>query len=32
MATSIEYKKYILEQLDLLDSITCKAIMNAIKS
>lgn len=27
MATSKEYKKYILEQLDLLDSITCKAMM-----
>ena len=28
MATSKEYKKYILEQLDLLDSITCKAMMS----
>ena len=27
MATSKEYKKYILEQLDLLDTITCKAMM-----
>ncbi len=28
MATSKEYKKYILEQLDLLDNITCKAMMS----
>ena len=27
MATSTEYKKFILEQLNLLDSITCKAMM-----
>ncbi len=27
MATSTEYKEFILEQLDLLDSITCKAMM-----
>ena len=27
MATSKEYKDYILEQLDLLDNITCKAMM-----
>lgn len=27
MATSKEYKNFILEQLDLLDSITCKAMM-----
>ena len=27
MATSKEYKDFILEQLNLLDSITCKAIM-----
>ena len=27
MATSKEYKDFILEQLDLLDSITCKAMM-----
>ena len=27
MATSKEYKEFILEQLDLLDSITCKAMM-----
>ena len=27
MATSKEYKEYILEQLDLLDNITCKAMM-----
>ena len=28
MATSKEYKEYILEQLDLLDNITCKAMMS----
>ena len=27
MATSTEYKKFILEQLNLLDSITCKSMM-----
>ena len=27
MATSKEYKEFILEQLDLLDNITCKAMM-----
>ena len=27
MATSKEYKDYILEQLNLLDNITCKAMM-----
>ena len=27
MATLKEYKEYILEQLDLLDNITCKAMM-----
>ena len=27
MATSKEYKDFILEQLDLLDDITCKAMM-----
>ena len=27
MATSKEYKDFILEQLDFLDNITCKAIM-----
>ena len=27
MATSKEYKEFILEQLGLLDSITCKAMM-----
>ena len=27
MATSQEYKVFILEQLDLLDNITCKAMM-----
>ena len=27
MATSKEYKEYILEQLDLLDNITCRAMM-----
>ena len=27
MATSKEYKEFILEQLDLLDSVTCKAMM-----
>ena len=27
MATSKEYKVFILEQLDLLDNITCKAMM-----
>ena len=27
MATSKEYKDFILEQLDLLDNITCKAMM-----
>ena len=27
MATSKEYKNFILEQLDLLDNITCKAMM-----
>ena len=27
MATSREYKEFILEQLDLLDNITCKAMM-----
>ena len=27
MATSREYKEFILEQLDLLDNITCKALM-----
>ena len=27
MATSKEYKDYILEQLDLLDNIICKAMM-----
>ena len=27
MATSKEYKDYILEQLDLLDNITCRAMM-----
>ena len=27
MATSKEYKDFILEQLDLLNSITCKAMM-----
>lgn len=27
MATSREYKDFILEQLDLLDNITCKAMM-----
>lgn len=27
MATSKEYKNYILEQLDLLDGITCRAMM-----
>ncbi len=28
MATSKEYKEYILEQLDLLDNITCKGLPN----
>ena len=28
MATSKEYKEYILEQLDLLDNITCRAMMS----
>ena len=28
MATSKEYKDFILEQLDLLDNITCKAMMS----
>ena len=27
MATSKEYKDFILEQLDLLDNLTCKAMM-----
>lgn len=27
MATSKEYKDFILEQLELLDNITCKAMM-----
>ena len=27
MATSKEYKEYILEQLNLLDNITCRAMM-----
>ena len=27
MATSKEYKEFILEQLDLLDNITCKSMM-----
>ena len=27
MATSKEYRDFILEQLDLLDNITCKAMM-----
>ena len=27
MATSKEYKEYILEQLDLLDNISCRAMM-----
>lgn len=27
MATTKEYKEFILEQLDLLDNITCKAMM-----
>ena len=27
MATSKEYKEFILEQLGLLDNITCKAMM-----
>ena len=27
MATSKEYKDFVLEQLDLLDNITCKAMM-----
>ena len=27
MATSKEYKEFILEQLDLLDEITCKSMM-----
>ena len=27
MATSKEYKEFILEQLNLLDNITCKAMM-----
>ena len=27
MATSKKYKEFILEQLDLLDNITCKAMM-----
>ena len=27
MATSKEYKDFILEQLDLLDNITCKSMM-----
>ena len=27
MATSKEYKEFILEQLDLLDNITCKAMI-----
>ena len=27
MATSKEYKDFILEQLDLLDNVTCKAMM-----
>ena len=27
MATSKEYKDFILEQLDLLENITCKAMM-----
>ena len=27
MATSKEYKEFILEQLELLDNITCKAMM-----
>ncbi len=27
MGTSKEYKEFILEQLDLLDNITCKAMM-----
>ncbi len=27
MATSKEYKEFILEQLDLLDNITCRAMM-----
>lgn len=27
MATSKEYKEFILEQFDLLDNITCKAMM-----
>ena len=30
MATSKEYKEYILEQLDLLDSINCKAMMSLL--
>ena len=28
MATTKEYKDFILEQLDLLDNITCKAMMS----
>ena len=27
MATSKEYKEFILEQLDLLDNITCKSMI-----
>lgn len=30
MATSKEYKDFILEQLDLLDNITCKAMMGEL--
>ena len=30
MATSREYKEFILEQLDLLDNITCKAMIGGV--
>lgn len=30
MATSKDYKDFILEQLDLLDNINCKAMMGGI--
>ena len=30
MATSKEYKEFILEQLDLLNNITCKAMMGEV--
>ena len=30
MATTKEYKDFVLEQLDLLDSITCKAMMGEL--